>query len=283
MSSPLLAGQTASATDRPLGGENFPVALRILPRELRRHLLAVYAYARYVDDVGDTYCGDRVAALQALADDVDRLGAGEPPLDPVVAGLATTVERCRIPSRPFRDLVEANLMDQKVNRYDTFEDLLAYCRLSANPVGEIVLYVVGCATEERLALSDRVCTGLQLLEHWQDVSEDYHIGRVYLPQEDLCRFGVTEEELGRTRATPEVRALIGYQTDRALAWLNAGAPLVSTLTGWARLAVSLYVAGGRAAALELRRCGHDPLPRQPKPRGRDVAARWLEATVRWPG
>jgi squalene synthase HpnC len=263
--------------------ENFPVALRALPRSKRQHLEALYTYARWVDDLGDAFAGDRVAALREVAADVDRLyDHGDAELAPV-AGLATLVRECRVPRDRFLALVEANLADQEVTRYETFEDLLGYCTLSADPVGAVVLHVFGYADPDRLALSDRICTGLQLLEHWQDVAEDHRAGRVYLPQEDLRRFEVTDDMLAAGSASPELAALLRFETDRALAWLNSGAYLVSTLHGWARVAVSGYVAGGRAAGAALRAAGHDSLSSVPKPSAAGVLGAWIGGMVRRPG
>jgi squalene synthase HpnC len=267
----------------PITGENFPVAPRVMPGRLRRRLLALYRYARYVDDLGDEWHQDREAALKAVADDVHRLYDGDQPLLPAVAGLTEMVRACAVPADPLLRLVDANLQDQRVTRYPEFGDLLDYCRLSANPVGEVVLHVIGAATPDRVELSDRVCTGLQLLEHWQDLSEDYAKGRIYLPLDDLARFGVPEQDLGRATATEQLRALVAFETDRALAWLNAGCYLVPTLHGWGRLAVAAYIAGGRAAAEGLRRHGYDSLAGVPKPRPAEIARQWLLATVRSPG
>lgn len=263
--------------------ENFPVAMRVLPGQVREDLLALYRYARHVDDVGDESSGEREVALKAIGVDVGLLYDGEQPGLEEVAGLRSMVQRHQIPIQPWLDLIEANLMDQEVHRYRTFEDLLDYCALSANPVGQLVLHIFDCATPERVALSDRVCTALQLIEHWQDLREDYLSGRVYLPQEDLRRFGVAEQDLGKARATPELAALVGYETDRASCWLESGAMVVSTLRGWARIAVSGYVNGGRAAVDGLRRRGYDPLPGIPKPTATQVAASWLRSTVRSAG
>lgn len=269
--------------------ENFPVALAVLPRRIRVRLWAIYRYARYVDTLGDgplpsgSTSADRRALLTGVAEAVDDLYAGQPVADPVVHALGPVVDACGLPAEPLLDLIRANLMDQDVHRYATFDDLLGYCRLSADPVGELVLHVFGAATPDRLELSARICTGLQLVEHWQDVAEDYAADRIYLPQGDLRRFGVAESDLGGDRADERLRALIAFQTDRALAWMDAGAPLVSTLRGWARLAVSGYVAGGRAAAARLAACRYDPLPDPPKPGGRHIAAAWLAATVRSAG
>ncbi|HET7385452.1 MAG TPA: squalene synthase HpnC [Nocardioidaceae bacterium] len=263
--------------------ENFPVALRILPAEIREDLGALYKFARHVDDVGDEWNGDRTTRLKELAEDVHRLYDGRDPELPVVAGLVPTVRRHPIPREPWLDLISANLHDQEVDHYESFGDLLDYCTLSANPVGLVVLHVFDRMTPERVELSNRVCTGLQLVEHWQDIGEDHARGRVYLPSADMRRFGVDEADLAQPHASPELRALVQYETDRALAYLNSGSVLVSTLTGWARLAISGYVNGGRAAADGLRRSGYDPLPGLAKPTARQIARRWLRETVRSPG
>jgi len=282
------------------GAENFPVALRVLPRRYRRDLAAVYGFARSVDDMGDEAApGQRLELLDELEADIGRLyqkvrwagapgpggagnepgPAGDGPRLPVVRALARTVVTCAIPAQPFLDLIEANRQDQVVTRYRAFADLLGYCRLSANPVGRIVLHVFGAATPEREALSDRVCTALQLAEHWQDVAEDLRAGRIYLPLADLDRFGVTEADLAAPRAGPGVRALIAFQVGRARDLLDAGAPIVGTLRGAARLAVAGYVAGGRAALAAIAASGHDPLPATPRPGRARLASELLRAYV----
>ncbi|MGN6753383.1 MAG: squalene synthase HpnC [Intrasporangium sp.] len=264
-------------------GENFPVALRVLPTRVRAELHATYRYARYVDDLGDEFAGDRVAALEQVADQVRRLYAGRPVTDPVVAGLADLTTRAGVPADCLLRLVEANLRDQDRTRCPSFGELVDHCRLSANPVGEIVLAIFGVATPDRVELSDRVCTALQLLEHWQDIGEDHARGRIYLPKEDLDRFGVTEVDLAATRAGTALRRLVAFETERAAAWLGAGAPLVSTLHGWARVAVSGYIAGGRAAADRIRRAGYDTLSGEVKPTRSDIAAAWVHGVVRRTG
>ena len=282
------------------GAENFPVALRVLPRRYRRDLAAVYGFARSVDDMGDEAApGQRLELLDELEADIGRLyqkvrwagapgpggtgnepgPAGDGPRLPVVRALARTVVTCAIPAQPFLDLIEANRQDQVVTRYRAFADLLGYCRLSANPVGRIVLHVFGAATPEREALSDRVCTALQLAEHWQDVAEDLRAGRIYLPLADLDRFGVTEADLAAPRAGPGVRALIAFQVGRARDLLDAGAPIVGTLRGAARLAVAGYVAGGRAALAAIAASGHDPLRATPRPGRARLAGELLRAYV----
>lgn len=263
-------------------GENFPVALAVLPRQIRSDLTAAYGFARYVDDLGDEAPGDRAAQLERVAEEVRALYTGRMPHDPVVAALRPAVDRRNIPIEPWLRLIEANLVDQRITRYESFDELVDYCRLSATPVGEIVLHIFDRATGPRIAFSDRICIALQLFEHWQDVREDYAAGRVYVPQADLRRFKVAEPLLAGPTATDELRALIAFETDRALAWLDAGAVLVSTLRGWPRLAISGYIAGGRAAARALRRNGHDPMLTA-KPSGWQIATSWLEGSVRWPG
>lgn len=254
--------------------ENFPVAARLLPRGVRRHLLAVYAFARFVDDIGDEWSGDRRQALDTIEADLERAYTGEPRL-PVLRELATTVSACAIPAEPFRRLVAANRQDQLVSRYDSFDALLEYCTLSANPVGHIVLHIFGVATPERMQFSDRVCSALQLAEHWQDVGEDYHRGRVYLPAEDLARFGCKEADLADDAASPRVRSLMAFETTRAARMLDEGAPLVRTLSGFARLATAGYVAGGRAALAAIADRDHDVLSGAPRPRPPRVAGHWL--------
>ena len=251
-------------------GENFPVALSALPRRHRRHLMAVYRFARLVDDVGDEGTGDRserVRQLDTLDEDVTRIAdTDRAPQHPVIRDLVPTVRECAIPLQPFRDLIQANRQDQAVTRYRTFEDLAGYCELSANPVGRIVLHIFGSATPDRLRRSDQVCTALQLAEHWQDVAEDFHRGRIYLPAEDLERFGCGERDLAAAAAPPPLRALMAFETERAGRLLDEGAPLVGTLRGYARLAVAGYVAGGRAALAAIAAAGHDVLACTPRPR-----------------
>nr|WP_181871265.1 squalene synthase HpnC [Sphaerisporangium album] len=257
-------------------GENFPVALRLLPRAYRDHLLAVYGFARFVDDIGDeAKPGDRMWLLDLVDADLDRLYAGSAPCLSAVQELAPTVEACAIPAEPFQKLVRANRRDQTVIRYETFDDLLAYCELSANPVGHIVLHVFGQASPERLPPSDRVCTALQIVEHCQDVGEDHRRGRVYLPAKDLHDFGCAEEELAGATTSPALRQVVALQTQRAARLLEEGRPLVATLSGHARPAVAGYVAGGLATVAALERASYDVLGRAVRPRRGRWLASWL--------
>jgi squalene synthase HpnC len=267
------AEQIGAAAGAKASGENFPVALRLLPARYRGHLQAVYGYARAVDDMGDEAPpGQRARLLDDLEADLGRLyrfqGAdpGEPPQLGVIRALAPVVAECGVPRQPFLDLIQANRQDQIVSRYATFADLGRYCELSANPVGRIVLYVFGAVSPDRLVLSDQICTALQLAEHWQDVAEDYRAGRIYLPAEDLAGFGVSEAELAAPTASPQLRALMAFEVQRARELLDQGAPLIGNLRGAARVAVAGYVAGGRAALAAIAGAGHDVLRATPKPR-----------------
>jgi squalene synthase HpnC len=245
-------------------GENFSVASIVLGRDNRRHLTAIYGYARLVDQIGDAVTGDRLAALDVLEADLSRIYEGVSPVHPVLRRLEATVRELSLPRGPFDRLSEANRRDQEVHGYETFDELVAYCELSANPVGELVLHVFGAATADRIALSDRVCTALQLAEHWQDVAEDRAAGRIYLPAEDLVRFGVTPGDLDAPTAGVELRELMAFEVERARALLDGGAPLVGRLHGRARIAVAGYVGGGRAALDAIGAAGHDVLAGSPK-------------------
>ena len=266
-------------------GENFPVALRLLPARHRRHLMAVYGFARTVDDIGDQApVADRPRLLDEMQADLFRLyaqppdagrdtGSGEagPPRNEVIRALGPAVAECGIGMQPFLDLIQANRQDQVVSSYRTFEDLLGYCRLSANPVGRIVLHVFGSYTEPRAELSDAVCTALQLAEHWQDVAEDLRAGRIYLPAEDMESYGCTAADLAAGSAAAPVRALIAFEVARARGLLAAGAPLIGELRGAARAAVAGYVAGGRAALAAIAAADYDVLRGAPAPRRHRVA------------
>lgn len=267
--------------------ENFPVASRVLPRLLRQDLMAVYGFARLVDDIGDEPGGPpggpatpraRSTVLRELDDveaDVVRLYAAQPPCIPAVRALASTVQRHAIPRSTLLRLVEANRQDQWVSGYDTWEDLRGYCSLSADPVGEIVLHLFDAATPERLARSSSVCTALQLAEHLQDVAEDLERGRIYLPAADLAAFGCSAADLRGRSAPRSLRRVVAFETDRARALLADGVPLVRSLSGWARVAVGGYVAGGRATLTALADADYDVLARRPRPRARHLLPQWF--------
>lgn len=230
--------------------ENFPVALRILPRPVARDLAALYSYARFVDDVGDdaTATPDaRLERLDVIERDVRSLLDGAAVLPPVT-GLGTMLREHVVPTTPLLDLIEANRIDQRAPTYESFDDLLGYCRYSAAPVGRLVLHRASAASEANLADSDSVCAALQVLEHCQDVGEDAHAGRVYLPAGDLRRAGVDPAALHGTTTPPALRRVVAVQVARSRELLRPGRALVHRLRGWARIAVAGYVAGGFATA-----------------------------------
>jgi squalene synthase HpnC len=272
--------ETSASWAHREAGENFPVALRILPAHHREHLHAIYGYARFVDELGDSYAGDRVAALTDLREHVHALWRGETPSVEVLRRLAPTVHDCHLSEEPFQRLIEANLMDQTVTGYATFDDLVGYCRLSADPVGRMVLEVFGQSTPERIALSDRVCTALQIVEHLQDVGEDRLAGRVYLPEESLSGYGVPQSDLDAPRASAALRRLVLAETDRAEAMFREGSSLVGELRGWARLAVAGFLAGGLATVAALRRTEGDVLSTLASPAKADVVRYALPLLVR---
>ncbi|WP_258349113.1 squalene synthase HpnC [Saccharopolyspora gregorii] len=239
-------------------GENFPVAARVLPRGPRTHLMALYGYFRLVDYAGDDAPGNREVLLDHLETDLGHAYRGTPRL-PLLKALAPTIRACGLPQEVLVRLIDANRRDQHVHRYRTFTELVDYCALSANPVGESVLHVFGCARPDLVALSDRICTALQILEHCQDVLEDHRAGRVYLPEADLRHYGCAPEELESGPVPAHWRALLRFQVVRAHRMLESGAPLVGKLPMPARLAVAGYVAGGRATVHAFTAARFDPI------------------------
>ncbi len=263
---PPFAAPAAAAVMARASGENFPVASRVLPRAAREHLLAVYGYARLVDELGDApgpSGAERLEALDWLEGELDAALEGRA-RDPLMVRLQATIAGTGLSREPFARLLEANRLDQRRDRYETWQELREYCALSADPVGEIVLVVFGASTPERVALSDRICTALQLAEHCQDVAEDLRRGRVYLPQEDLRRFGCEEAELHAPSASAPLRAVLAFEVRRAHRLLDEGTPLVAQLRGRARIAVAAFVAGGRAALGAIERASYDVLGGAPR-------------------
>ncbi|MFD5053471.1 squalene synthase HpnC [Streptomyces tendae] len=285
----MTATDTAHAVDPERGtlakaaDENFPVAPFFLPRAWRTDLMAVYGFARLVDDIGDgdlapgeadarllgvpgDRADDRLLMLDAFEADLRRVfgGSDDPPRHPLLRRLVPTVRRRALTPEPFLGLIAANRQDQLVARYETYDDLLAYCELSANPVGRLVLAVTGTSTPERIRRSDEICTALQIVEHLQDVAEDLARDRIYLPAEDMKRFHVQETDLAAPTANASVRALIAYEAARARDLLNEGAPLVGSVHGRLRLLLAGFVAGGRAALGAIAATDHDVLPGPPK-------------------
>ncbi|MEW1865034.1 MULTISPECIES: squalene synthase HpnC [unclassified Streptomyces] len=279
--------------------ENFPVAPVFLPRAWRQDLMAVYGFARLVDDIGDgdladggrpdavrlglppEAAGDRLAMLDAFEADLRRVFDGTP-VHPLLTALRPTVQRHRLTPEPFLGLIAANRQDQQVSRYATYDDLLAYCELSANPVGRLVLSITGTSTPERVRRSDAVCTALQIVEHLQDVVEDLGRDRVYLPAEDMKRFSVDEADLAAPSAGEKVRELVAFEAGRARDLLGEGGALVRSVRGRLRLLLAGFVGGGRAALRAVEDAGYDVLAGSPKAT-KPVLLREVGSTLRREG
>ncbi|WP_328351864.1 squalene synthase HpnC [Streptomyces sp. NBC_00445] len=286
-------GTLDKATD-----ENFPVAPFFLPRAWRDDLMAVYGFARLVDDIGDgdlapggadarllgvspAQAENRLLMLDAFEADLHRV-FDSTPRHPLLRRLQPTVRRRALSPDPFLGLIAANRQDQLVSRYETYDDLVAYCELSANPVGRLVLAVTGTETPERVRRSDAICTALQIVEHLQDVAEDLGRDRIYLPAADMKRFHVQEADLAAKTTGASVRALVAYEAQRARDLLNEGAPLVGSVHGRLKLLLAGFVAGGRAAIHAIAAAEYDVLPGPPKP-GRIQLLREAGLTLRGEG
>jgi len=260
-------------------GENFTVLSVLAPRVLRTHLAVVYAYCRAVDDLGDEgrlpleLAGrsdmavppgaQRIVLLDSFERQLD-LAYGGRPESPLFVGLAATAAEFDLPVEPFRRLVEANRMDQRTNRYGTYADLVRYCEHSATPVGRIVLGLYRIRDEEAARLSDATCTALQLANFWQDVKRDFAIGRVYLPQEDLVRFGVTEADLAADRGSDAFRRLLEFEVGRTRALFAEGLPLIDRVSGHLRVDLALFTRGGLAILDKIEKRGYDTLAGRPR-------------------
>ena len=242
-------------------GENFTVGSVLFPRALRPHVRALYCYARFVDEIGDAYEGDRLAALDELEADVDRAFGGEPRWA-VLRNVQPTVREFDLPREPFLRLIEANRMDQRISSYETWADVQHYCTRSADPCGRLVLGVLRLLGDaELVAASDSVCTGLQLVNFLQDVPRDLELGRVYVPAEDQRRFGSPALD----RPSDELRALLRFEAERAATLLRAGDVLRSRIGGRLGRAVGLFARGGLAALDALEDARWDVFTQRPKP------------------
>jgi squalene synthase HpnC len=280
---PPIGAPTAEAVMARAQSENFPVASRVLPRRVRSHLLAIYGFARLVDELGDSGSAEPLAALDWLEAELDRAFDARAQ-HPLLAVLSPTLRECALPREPFLRLIEANRLDQRVARYETWERLRAYCALSADPVGELVLRVFGLATPARISLSDSICTALQLTEHCQDVAEDLVRGRVYIPAEDLQRFGCSVSDLNAAHAGEPLRAVLAFEVERARALLRDGAPLIAELRGRPKIAIAAFIAGARAALDAIEAADYDVLAGAPRA-GHSRRALALARTLRagWGG
>lgn len=259
--------------------ENFPVASLLIPRRYRPFIAAVYAFARTADDFADEATVPSEERLRRLDDWGEKLrscyaGHAE---DPVFVALRATIRATALPPDLLHSLLRAFRSDVAGRPFAMFEDLLDYCRDSANPVGRIVLHIFGAATEETAALSDHVCTALQLANFWQDVGPDAARGRIYLPLEDLRRFGYTEDDLARGMADDRFRALLRFQVERTKRFFLAGAPLLGYVRGRLRMELAATLRGGRAILDAIERQGYDTLSRRPVLRRRDTMVMVCEA------
>jgi squalene synthase HpnC len=244
--------------------ENFSVASWFLPAQLRQHFFNIYAYCRISDDLGDEV-GDRAGSLLLLDQWETELNAcyDGHPRHPVFVALAPTVRKFEIPKHEFSDLLTAFRQDQSINRYETFDSLLGYCRFSANPVGHLVLYLCGYRDGERQLLSDYTCTALQLANFWQDVSADYAKGRIYLPLEDLRRFGVNEDVIRETENTSAFCEMLKFEVERAREWFLQGLPLIAKVDRTLATDIELFSRGGQEILNAIERGNYAVLGRRP--------------------
>jgi squalene synthase HpnC len=243
--------------------ENFSIASWLLPRGLRPHMYALYAYCRGVDDLGDEADGDRLALLDGWEAELRRCYRGTPG-DIRFVALQQTIRTFDIPPEPFERLIEANRRDQTAARYETFGELLEYCTHSANPVGRLVLYVFGYRDAERQRLSDATCTALQLTNFWQDVSVDLQKGRIYIPLEDMRTFGYGEADLLAARETEAFRRLMSFQAARTRDLFREGLGLIQTVRGRLRMDLRLFSLGGLAVLDAIERADYGLLSRRPR-------------------
>jgi squalene synthase HpnC len=259
--------------------ENFPVASLLMPRRLRPAVLAIYRFARGADDIADEGAASpaaRLAELAAYERALDAIAAGLPPAGPPFGELAAVVARHALPLAPFRDLLSAFGQDVTTARYSTYGELMDYCRRSANPVGRLLLHLYEAATPANLAWSDSICSALQLVNFWQDIALDWQKGRVYLPQEDLARFGVAEAQIGAATVDARWRALLAFETGRARALLEAGRPLTRNLPWRLALELAGVLAGGHRILDAIDTAGGDVFRRRPRLRRLD----WVVVAMR---
>ncbi|MFN0041180.1 MAG: squalene synthase HpnC [Burkholderiales bacterium] len=247
--------------------ENFPVASILLPRRLRRPVELIYQFARQADDFADE--GDwppekRMAELNAFAAELDRISRGERPLLPLFQDLAPVIRLHQMPISLFRDLLSAFAQDVTKTRYENFSEVLDYCRRSANPVGQLLLHLYNAASARNLAMADAICTSLQLINFLQDVEIDFRKNRVYLPQQELAQFGVSETQIRRRDAGGSWLPFMTFQLDRAQRMLQSGAPLGNILPGRIGLELRMIVMGGSRIIEKLRAGGADIFRHRPR-------------------
>lgn len=246
--------------------ENFPVASILMPRRLRKPVAAIYHFARAADDIadeGDLPSGERLRQLDEFRAELKRIESNGTPLTPLFRNLAAEIAEHALPMQPLHELLDAFSQDVVKKRYASFDEVLEYCSRSANPVGNLLLHLYGEATPVNLACSDAICTSLQLINFWQDVAKDWAIGRVYLPQDDLARFGITEAQIAEGRVDAAWRALMAFETERARGMMLHGKPLGTILTGRIGLEMRLIIAGGLRILDKLQAADYDMFNRRP--------------------
>lgn len=245
--------------------ENFPLVSWLLPKGLHQHFYNVYAYCRWADDLGDEV-GDTAKSLELLTwwrNELAACYAGQT-RHPVFVALRGTIDEFSIPKQPFEDLISAFEQDQTIREYDTFERLRDYCRRSADPVGRLVLHLCRQHTDQNVAWSDSICTGLQLANFWQDVARDFDIGRIYLPREDYERFGYTRQDFDLRVINPQFLALMKFEVDRARTFLTDGLPLIEQLPGRMQVDIDLFAQGGLRILQRIERIGYRVWETRPK-------------------
>ncbi len=242
--------------------ENFTLISWLVPQRIRAHLAALYAFCRTVDDIGDEAPGDRIELLDRFEAELNAAYDARP-YHPVIVALQHTIHTYNLPIEPFCRLIEANRIDQLKTRYETFDKLLHYCDHSANPVGRLFLMLYGYRDEKRFALSDATCTALQLTNFWQDIKRDLAMGRIYLPKEEMRRFGVTEEDLREHRAGNRVKELVFFQVTRTRGYFEAGLPLIDLVNGHLKIDIALFSRGGLAILDKIKQQNYDTLSTRP--------------------
>lgn len=265
--------------------ENFPVASILLPPRLREPVAAIYWFARSADDFADEGslpAEERLAKLDAYRRELDAIAAGKPSDHPIFLRLRPHIAAFGLPLQLFYDLIDAFSQDVVKTRYATFTELMDYCRRSADPVGRLMLHLFGAATEENLRDSDRICSALQLINHWQDVAVDWVKPRIYLPQEDLDRFAISDNDIAQGHADADWQALMRFQVDRARALMLAGAPLGRRLPGRMGLEIRAIVAGGLRILDKIEAVDYDVFRRRPQLEKLDWFAIAWRSTLAYP-
>ncbi|MCK9201849.1 MAG: squalene synthase HpnC [Gallionella sp.] len=246
--------------------ENFPVASVLMPKRLRKPVAAIYHFARAADDIadeGDLTNDERLLRLAEFRVELKRIETNDVPLTPLFRNLAAEIEKHSLPMRPLYDLLDAFSQDVEKKRYANFDELQDYCRRSANPVGNLLLHLYGEATPVNLAYSDAICTSLQLINFWQDVAKDWAISRVYLPQDDLAKYNVSEAQIAAGQPDDNWRALMKFEADRAREMMLYGKPLGAILSGRIGLEMRMIIQGGLRILDKLEAADYDMFNKRP--------------------